>query len=1222
MSKNKDTKHTDPEVDFMEVFTTDDVDGKKLTDTLQKCREMISKIQNVPTNSVILNFEIFTRHPFGSSLRDRESQPFYEALLYVFKFILFLRKTENLRQYSDQIRKELHDEWSNLSRCPQLQHILKAAFGLLTDDPEFLDSSFQPKYIAFLADVVLLQSLLCQSRFFQHILTAVGKIFVLIPVQEYPKRIDEFRDNERKSEQNENNNSDKILNQDKQHSNDFQAFLRLVGNISQLRNGNDDFAYTFHHVGNNFIHYATDFVSKSLFATFINTLAALTKSREIALEFYKRLNDSLSDIVNLKHIVEVFSGYAEDFQNSEISHHKLDYDDANSLEAILRLFSAFFKYSSEIRAEIVDEKSQESSNYNSLFESSNNNNSKGEKNWNFVDSIVNLIHSPIPASLKSACFDTLSTLTVDERRTKELWAILEKCQILTKEFVETGKGGIITDIDTIESDAKSFPLARSFVAFLSSLLENIPPLQDFGLYHRFIFEQCLMKLRTRVFIHFHEKWSLLSKICQCWSNLALHKCESTKYLLQTALCDSRFIRELIVLINEEDIPQETLLCIFRLLLIITTLEPSFVESMNPSDRVYYTPITKSYSWSSEALVKLMQCVASNDTDLQLIALNFIQHLAKTSEDISQTVFSRVQAKSITSFKKVIDVDENEEEGERNVRNTLLELLISLGSASRFVRYVCNFDMMDPPQSILGSTLEKGILPEILRKMKETEAAKNYPIFAANSLKLLLMICDNSLTSKPLLNLLRSSHHSVFNTQLRLLQDVNASLTSIGCFLQLLAREATDSMNDSYSGTTLQTFRILMGIDAREHRKRVVLFDEFLDRIDNSREAESVSRGVFETTVAYLSSTSAIKSMKDNQGHWINVWIQILLHIFEKLGKLTNQESLNFLSQSVSFIGMFLFGHKTLGDVPFEERSKVFPSACQTLRQLNMNSHSRMLKLGIYSLLSNLDVSDLKQFFIPYETAFIVDLSNDLQAETPVMKAAVYTVAESIIGIAEVDLLTEKFIIKAINYLQHQQNENDYFSDHKSAAPMISAQYSFFNRLLITKPEDYLSVLIENCLIERIAKEPFWNMIRECYYTSVQYPSSETNLQVASKALHVITAICVYASENQHVNQEVVNFYLSHYEEQFIPVFHLPDHLTNNALKFLLDLYRFLLLAPTDVCERSEVVKVMKQVKTLFTENSDKIKDKIKESGEKMDSQPSSEVLKETDLIINAFKNFL
>lgn len=1232
--KANNTTNQDPEKDFLEVFNIETIDDKIITDTIEKSREMISKVLTIPTNTLIQNYEIFTRHPFGGSIQEREAQPFYHALLYVSKFIYLLNKLvenqPNVKKYSDQVRKVLHDDWNNCNRCSQLQHIMKAAFGIVSEDDELLDSSFQPKYISFLADVFLLQSTLCSKKFYQNILTAVGKIFVLIPVKKYPNRINTFRDYERNSTKND------------EHSKDFQSFLRLVGNISRLRKDNDDFAYVFHKTGNNFIHYATDYSSKELFATFLDTLAALTKSKMIAEEFYKRLNESLSDIINLKHLVEVFSGYASDFQNNETNQHRLDYYDALSLESILRLLSGFFTYSEEIRKDILDDTE-------GRFD---------ESRTSLVSSFINLILSAIPASLKAAIFDTLSAITIDTERAESIWQQIEGSQILTMDFVENGKGGIIDDIDKVEAEAKSYPLMKSYITFLAAFLRSFPSPEVlntngyyFNVQHKFLFEQGLLRLKGRVFTHYHEKWSILSKICQAWTELMnysdhLKNKESSFCLMQTALCDSRFIGELISFINEEDIPEQSLLCIFRLLLLIIEKESEFVKTMDPSDRIFYTPLTKMFSWSSSALTKIIQCVASNDYDLQLETLNFAQHLAKDSPDITQIVFSSPQARSIQSFIKVINVDDKEDSqrdfGERNVRNTLLEFLISLGSSSYFVRYVCNFDLMNPPQSISNSTLVKGILPEILRVMKEKKAPKEYPIFAANSLKLLLMICDGCLTSKPLLNLLRTSSQSFFDEQLRMLQDRRCSLTAIGCYLQILAREATDSMHDSYSSTTLQTFRILMDTNGfrEQSRSRVVLYDEFIDRILDGEEDTCVALGIREVTAAFIKSTSAAKAMHENQGHWSKIWSRFIVHLLEKIRTLHNLDSIKYLSESVSFISKFLFCEKALNEIVIEDRRDILTASCRALSSLNTNTYSREPKLDIYTVFHSMRLDDLSSKFREFETSFIKnDLSRDIKGNTPVLRAAAYAAAESVIPIVSVETFRQYFVTEAIISIQtphrvgldplfegsqgieYQKNEYDYIVKNPGAATMIASRYSFFMQLLVLKPDEYKNCLIDECIIIRITEEPFWNNIRECFFTCTQYPMSETYLQVASKALYVLTNLCIFAADDESVKNQVEDFYLKYYDDQFLPIFHFPETLTVNALKFLFNLTRFLLFLPDSVAVRDDVKEMISEIRKQISDNSEKIKDQIRCCGDKLYSTPPFEIQKEVSEIIEEFMKY-
>lgn len=1202
----KDSANTDPATDFLGILNDDEITISDLTSIIAKSREMISLVPYVPANTTILNYEIFTRRPFSSSSRDHESQSFTNAILSVFKFIYALykicRNPDKIKEVSDQVRSNLHDDWPNCVHCPELQHVMKAAFGVVADDSEFLDSSYQPKYIKFLANVVLLQTKICQLRFFSHILTSVAEIFVLIPVRKYQSRINTFRESERKDDAPESEQGD------------FQSFLRLVGNISRLRKGNDDFAYRFHKDGNVFIQYATDFVSKPLFATIIDTLAALTQSEALANEFYKRLNDSLSDIVNMRHLIEVFNEYAEDFQVTQITRQRLDYYDTISLQAILRLFSQLFHFCKDFRKDLLDD----------------------QNNWNFIPSLFNLIISAIPASLKSCCFDTLASIaTSDKSKSAEIWNHLNQSQILTKEFLDNNKGGIISDIDIIEADAKSYPLLRSFVAFLSSFLESEPspellPKINFNIYHQFLMEQCLLRIRSRIFNHRLEKWSLLSKICQCWTNLLLLNNKDTALcLMKSALSDSRFFTELFLQINEDEAPEETLLCIYRLILLIIEKEDEYLEMMDPADRVLHTPIGTQFSWESSVLVKLIQCVSSNDDDLVLTTLNLVQHLAKDSPSITQFIFSRPQAKAIYSFKKVICRNDEPETEERNARNTLLEMLISLGPSSPFLRYVCHFNLDDPPMSLMNSSLEKGILLVLLKKMKDTEAPKNYPRFAANTLKLFLIICNNPFTSKPLLDFLRNSDQSFFDKQLRLLQETNCSLISIGCFLQLLAREAMDSMRDLYNNITLNTFRILMETDGlrEQERRRIVLFDEFIDRIDDSESAENIAMGIFEVTIAFINSTSALQSMLKNCRHWISNWIQYLIHFLSKVNKLHNPTSIRYLIQSIGFVSHFLFIRKDLGTTPVEQRGEIFHHALSALSYLNQTTVHSNYKLGIYNLISCMDLTDLENVLNENENdqILIISLRQDLDNRTPVFIASIYAAAESIIPIIDSNLFKTGFVLPAIQMIADEsvspQFDFNYIAEQKGAAEMISSRYSFFNRLLVEKAIDYLDILIDNSLISKIgSNSSFWDSIRKSYHTSVQYMSSETTLEIASKALRVLTLLEIQAKENEKTINEITELYKQYSPEQLIPCLTIPEIMTISALQFLFDLTVFLTFSPPIISQTEELKAALHNLKIEFMENPESIKDRIRQGG--LRNRPnflSIENMKIVDALIEKFQ---
>ena len=420
----------------------------------------------------------------------------------------------------------------------------------------------------------------------------------------------------------------------------------------------------------------------------------------------------------------------------------------------------------------------------------------------------------------------------------------------------------------------------------------------------------------------------------------------------------------------------------------------------------------------------------------------------------------------------------------------------------------------------------------------------------------------------------------------------------------------------------------------QSRRRIVLFDEFIDRIGDKEEDECVSRGISEASDAYIESTSAVKKMKENQGKWSSIWCQFLIHLYEKMSTLTNIESLNYLSRATSFIANFLFLEKTLGDIDRDERIKIFNAACKALMQMDDNTYSSAPKLGVYSLLCSMKLDDLEDIYHKFEKDLIVDLSNSINGDSPISKAAVYAVAESIVQIARVEVLRDEFIVKAIDNIksdadnsrendiaQKVGNEYDYYVDSPGASLMISAKYSFFMKLIITKPDRYLACLIDNSLIAKISQESFWSKIRDSFFTSTQYQASETFLQVASKALYVITDFCIAASENERVKEEVLDFYLSHYKDQFTPIFYFPELMSVSSLEFLFGLTRFFIVAPESIRTRPEVNEMLEEVKMQFRDNSEKIRDKIRCCGDKSDVKLPHSVQEQVDAIIEQFKKY-
>lgn len=1128
MQDQQQPKSVDPDVSFCKAYETTVITSNLLSETIEKCHQAIRRVTMIP-RTTIQNHEVFTHPPFCSSSIDRDAQSFYTAALAVFEFINYMSTAiylpdVNIQPFADKIRGELQDDWTDCAKCPMFLSLLRASFGLVVNDDLFLDSSYTPQVLDFLANTVLLQSKVCQSRYLQLFLEIVGRVFVFKAITDHPRRVKHFIEAERRISKDEHGNEEP--------SNDFQIFLLLVQNIAAL-SSNAEFSLFFHREGNDFLHFAIDFVSPALFSTFLQTMAALIKNEELALNIYTRLNESISDVVNLNNFYLAIRGHANDFAACEIDRRKLSMDDALGLQSVLQLTSSMFLYSSEIRKNIAD-----------------------NPEYDFVNSLFQIILSPVPATLKAHCFDVLSTLTIDSNRCTELWGQLETCQILTQAIVDSGKGGIITDIDTVEAEERSYPLARSFVRFLAYIVKDSPPPIDFRIFHQFLFEHCLLKIKTRLFSHlcFNEKWALICELSQCWTYLTLHPLEQTKYVFRSAFCDHRFIEEYNHLLNEDDCPQETLLCIYRLFLVLTDKQEEFTSTMDTADRSSYIPVTKNLSWKSQTLIKIIKSIGATDPDLQIISIKLANVLALEASSIAQQCFSKGDAKAIPTFRQIISIDVEEDTDliEKNPRLTLLDFLISLGNSSYFMRYVCGFDNSDIPYSLLRSHLEKGILPKVLEKMRTTDAAKNYPLFAAKSLQLMLLLADHPYTQSPLLNLL-FSNQTFFDSQLKLLQDRSTSLITIGCYLQLLARGVVDK---SYIGTTIQTFGILMGTEVgAELRPRAVLIVDFVERMNDEEESIQVGKGVFQVIISFLNHEYVQKEMKQKPEVWQATWIQFIHILLRKAAELTTHQSTQFLTDTAGFVGEKIIGEHLLKSISHDDMAAIFDSSLTCLKSLH--SHMQInSSIGVYSLISCCNVDGLFDVFNNFERYFLTAVQEDMLHDLPIGQAAVYSAFEKVIPVAHDDSIRD-FVSMSIGQLPGDWDLVE--GDIRSGTFVLRAKFNFFSRLITTKDE-FGQLLISESLINNIAYQSFWETIAESYSTAATSEISEIKLKTASKALQILSALCVRFEENADIIKQTTDFF-NNYRNVFVSVIEFGGMSTLISLRFLKDLCTFITLSP-------------------------------------------------------------
>jgi hypothetical protein len=1098
----------DPEIDFARTFeeSKHHVTSDRLVESIKRARTSIARLAIVPSQSVIRNFDIVTRVPFTSASPDRERSLFLDACLACFEFVAHLSAAIDVGRsvvpFSGEVCGVLRDDWADCRTCKGLQHVLKCGFGILTSNDDLLKSSFTAGVFQFLADQVLRQTFLCQSRVFQLVLEVAARVFVFEAMANCEQRLKDL-DNE-----------------------GFQGFLRLVATISGLRRSSD-IAERVCEDSANVLRFAGEYRTPSLFISYFRTLAALVKSEELAISLYDRVDRSVSDVVNIRHVFAAVKGHADDFRRqsvSEIDRRGFSEDDSSGIEAVLEFATAMFLYSIECQRMIAD-----------------------NEEFQFVDSVFQLILSPVPATLKARCFDALGALSRNQERAAGIWDLLTESQVLTQNTLADRNGGIIHEIDAIEADSRCYPMAQSFVRFLAFLLGGLADQKmqiDFEIYHQFILEQCLLRLRRRVFRHFVEKWTWLAAITQSWTNLLRLPIESCKPVFRSLLGDHELLSELLRLILEEDAPLETLFCVFRLFLQVADRQNEFLGNKDDADRsLSFDPIERLLSRNQDVLVKLIHCIKHRDFSFQIVFIHLVQRIAAAAPDTSQVVFCGTRAKAVRIFRKIITRNEAEVPVKKNIRNTLLSSLRSLGANSFFLRSMCGYDMTDLPRSLLQSRLNHGILLAILNRLQESNSAQEFPHFVTQSLKLMFGLADDPWTAFSALALIRSSQ-AFFHIQRELLQNPSAELTCIGCYLRLLAREARVNQSGA-SRITTNAFLDLFGQRSfHDGRSRVVLVHEFLDRMDDSKKSVSIGLGLEEILVAIKGSAAITKRLEESK---ISPWPRLLRIILEK-AELTNRPDIaNFLTE-VCYI---LTGDKE------QSKEKLFNLGVRVLKALH-DKGFREAKLGIYALFMKMDCSKFEK--ARYDLFFAI-AADDLQTEIPIVRSAIFQAAERVVfcpRFAEASAIG--FVSEALNL----------FSAIWSAASQnpgvgffpLRSMIAFFTRACFFP--DLRNLLVRNGIILHFRVPTFWESMLTQIVQHPLYDISlkELTLSTCVQVMQLLALLFTFFRATPEVVDQFKDFF-EKLEQQFIGFLNFPEtaRFGISGLWLFDNLCQFTILAP-------------------------------------------------------------
>ncbi|CAB4015675.1 nuclear pore complex Nup205-like, partial [Paramuricea clavata] len=145
--------------------------------------------------------------------------------------------------------------------------------------------------------------------------------------------------------------------------------------------------------------------------------------------------------------------------------------------------------------------------------------------WVPLTSMFGLLGCSIPTSLKGCILETLAAFAKSPEITASMWQSLETSQILQtvkpvgQAFQE---GGLLAELEEIESRVEAYPETRAFMKLLANLTSYPVPgnlgagyrVPGFEPYLDFLRDSVLMKFKTRAYLDPNEKWEVASGVLQ------------------------------------------------------------------------------------------------------------------------------------------------------------------------------------------------------------------------------------------------------------------------------------------------------------------------------------------------------------------------------------------------------------------------------------------------------------------------------------------------------------------------------------------------------------------------------------------------------------------------------------------------------------------------------------------------------------------------------------
>ena len=1153
------------------VSKYNDFSKLELREPIERCKTIVLNHCS-PLDEKYLIYELEVCIPPEIVKRNKvvENEPrrFYEASLALGEFFLFVlaylmgqtntttkadmesrireikQKLQEAREEStkkDKAREEIDKEDAEKVHPSLFFDAIEAGLDLLSDPPKLPSW----KVLEFIDKNLLRQKLLCHSRVFQVYLEVVATLFIV-------KR---WRNDRSKPKSDEGLKEGEKLKQEIALSSlirtiavlyrGIPGYPSLLDVLARDSNGKDNdmvkevMRWTRRQYGGATRRGNTEDQSganemtngEEQFVAVVNMLTSLAVNEQWAKKIFDVLTEpSAVGVFSMKNFVVAISAHADIFRrelDADRNEYKIDTQEGLGLEAIMRLLSVLYKMGKvPEQAKGIEKK------------------------------LAVLIASPVPCSLKACALELMGSMGI------ALWEYFE--QRVSVSMIESRRGGILGDIETIERTEKKFFLPAAIAHFIQWQLENenVRSPKSFDIYHKFLCKYALVSLRQQwEFEHVEMKWATLKAICGAWiagCDLKRHEvCFDT--IFRSAVADDLvdgMVSELLLELADEGIPLDAILSVVTLLLILCKNEHTFIDRSQLSGKPCSPSLVNQLSKNSEALTKLLACIASPVVELQIKCIKLLKYLSVNSPLIVQCLLARQEACAIQIFEAVIDDDVTTGENGVSPRYELMRFLLKLGRNSFFLRHVAGFDLHDPPKSITQSKLTNGIFPKLVEKLCTKTTYRDSPQFAAAAFSVLLNICENQLTAIPLLKFLRGRFFTAVP-----LWETDVGTRVIGYFLQMVARDASYSQ-DGLSYVIPVFSELTKTVSVSDISTRAILLLDFIGRIENDEDSCEIAKGVKDIVIAYLNERRLVALMKREPDVYQRLWILIMTGLLERLPTITRNVTTVILADTLAIIGEMVISNKLFGDIDIAQSVRIYAKALESLAHLLEMDQSGS-RNGIYSFMNSLVKStkespELVSVTQDFEQVILRAAQQDCVSELPVLRMTVLSFLETLVAYR---CLTSSEYFLSFMTQRVSEISNDWQLcelDQQSGLMCLAAKCSFLTRFLTTSPDPAREgrFLLDEGVIYRLSRPSFWNGLKEAFTTTDKYYRSICKLETAGKIVRLVTTISFVFSISESLEIQLSRF-LTDFSDSFAGVLEqgglYENVVTCETARFLRDL---------------------------------------------------------------------